>query len=59
MKKSSPEEPVDLLNYWAIVVLERLGNMAPTQEQIDLVTLLLFGSVNPLIQIPVVKQTYH
>ncbi len=53
------KESVDLLNYWSIALLERLGNVTPTQEQIDLVALLLFGTVNPGMQMPLLTQTYH
>jgi hypothetical protein len=52
-------ESIDFLNYWSIVLLERLGNLSPTQEQIDLVALLLFGTVNPSMSMPLMQQGYH
>jgi hypothetical protein len=52
-------ESVDLLNYWAIALLERLGNHHPSQGQIDLVALLLFASANAEAGMPWLAHTYH
>ena len=50
-------QKLDLINYLSIIMLERDGNYAPTQSQIDAKQPEVLAMTQPALHLPVTQQT--